>query len=212
MGGEAMTIVNYILVVVAAYLLGAVPSGLIVGKIVKGVDLREYGSGKTGATNALRTLGIAPAGLVVLSDVGKGLVAVIIAEIVIGSPAALCLAGLAAAVGHNWPVYAGFRGGRGVLVSFSIFWVLCWPAAAIATFIGGALIATSRMVSFGVLAGSIAAVIVAIPLVTKGSYSPWILLYTGLAALLIIVRHSDNIRRLLDGTERKIGQPAQPLA
>jgi len=197
-------------VIVAGYLIGAIPSGLIIGKLVKHVDLREFGSGKTGATNALRTLGVAPALLVVCGDVAKGLVAILLAHLVVGTAAAMCLSGLAAAVGHNWPVYANFRGGRGVIVSFSIFCVLCWPAAVIATFIGGTLIAVSRMVSFGVLIGTVVALAAAIPFVTNAGYSPWTLLYTVLGAALIIVRHADNIQRLLAGTERKIGQPAQP--
>src|ERR1035437_9388114 len=126
----------YLLVVVVSYLLGAFPSGLVVGKAWRGIDLRDFGSGKTGATNALRTLGPGAACLVVVLDVGKGLLAILITHLVVGQPAAMALAGLAAAVGHNWPVYAGFRGGRGVLVSYSIFCVLCWPAAVIATCVG----------------------------------------------------------------------------
>jgi glycerol-3-phosphate acyltransferase PlsY len=207
-----LEVIHYVLIVVVGYLLGAVPSGLLVGKLVKGIDLRDFGSGKTGATNALRTLGKGPAGLVVLLDVSKGLVALLIAHLVVGTPAAACLAGLAAAIGHNWPVYAGFRGGRGVLVSYSIFFILCWPAAVMATFIGGALIAVSRMVSFGVLIGTVIGAAATIPLVAAGRFSPWILVYALLGAMLIIVRHTDNIKRLRSGTERRIGQPAQPLA
>ena len=199
----------YVLVIGIGYMLGAFPSGLVVGKIVKGVDLREFGSGKTGATNALRTLGAGPAVLVVLCDVGKGLLAILIAHLLAGTASAAALAGFAAAVGHNWPVYAGFRGGRGVLVSFAIFFVLCWPAALAATCIGVTLIVVSRMVSFGVLIGAVIAMLAAIPLVVIGMYSPWVLIYTIAGALLIIFRHSDNIQRLIAGTERKIGQPAQ---
>ena len=201
----------YLFVVVVSYLLGAFPSGLVVGKAWRGIDLRDFGSGKTGATNALRTLGPGAACLVVVLDVGKGLLAILITHLVVGQPAAMALAGLAAAVGHNWPVYAGFRGGRGVLVSYSIFCVLCWPAAVIATCVGAGLIAVSRMVSLGVLVGTGVALVAAVSLVSMGRYSPWILLYTILGSLLITVRHSDNIRRLLAGTERKIGQPAQPV-
>ena len=159
----------------------------------------------------MRTLGVGPAVLVTLCDVGKGLLAILIVHLVAGTAAAAAVAGFAAAVGHNWPVYAGFRGGRGVLVSFAIFFVLCWPAAVVATCIGVTLIAISRMVSFGVLIGTVIATAAAIPLVVLGLYSPWVLLYTVAGALLIIFRHSDNIKRLLAGTERKIGQPAQHL-
>jgi glycerol-3-phosphate acyltransferase PlsY len=206
-----MGMMLYLLVVAISYLLGAFPSGLVVGKVWRGIDLRDFGSGKTGATNALRTLGPGAAGLVVTLDVGKGLLAILITHLVVGQSAAMALAGLAAAVGHNWPVYAGFRGGRGVLVSFSIFFVICWPAAVVATCVGAGLIAVSRMVSLGVLVGTGVALVAAVSLVSMGRYSPWILLYTILGSLLITVRHSDNIRRLLAGTERKIGQPAQPV-
>lgn len=204
-------VAQFVLAVGIGYLLGAFPSGLVIGRLIKGVDLREFGSGKTGATNALRTLGVGPAVLVTLCDVGKGLLAILIVHLVAGTAAAAAVAGFAAAVGHNWPVYAGFRGGRGVLVSFAIFFVLCWPAAVVATCIGVTLIAISRMVSFGVLIGTVIATAAAIPLVVLGLYSPWVLLYTVAGALFIIFRHSDNIKRLLAGTERKIGQPAQHL-
>jgi glycerol-3-phosphate acyltransferase PlsY len=208
-----MEVVRYLAAILIAYLLGAIPTGLLVGKVVKGVDLREFGSGKTGATNALRTLGKLPAALVLLGDLAKGIAAVLVAHFLTGgSLAAECLAGLAAAIGHNWPVYAGFRGGRGVVVSYGIFWVLCWPAALVSSCIGFALIATSWIVSLGVLVGTVAGFLAAILFVVIGFFSPWVLLYAGLGTLLIIVRHWDNIERLRAGTERKIGQPAQPVA
>jgi glycerol-3-phosphate acyltransferase PlsY len=203
---------HYALAIVVGYLLGAIPSGLIIGKVVKGIDLRDYGSGKTGATNALRTLGKGPAILVVLLDAVKGLIAILVAHLIIGTAAAACLAGLAAAIGHNWPVYAGFRGGRGVLVSFTMFYAFCWPAALVATVVGIGLIAASRMVSFGVLIGTVAAIVATVPFVVNGSFSPWSMVYVVAAGLLIIVRHRDNIERLRAGTERKLGQAAVPLA
>ncbi len=203
---------QYLVSIVVGYLLGAIPSGLIVGKLYKGVDLRDYGSGKTGATNALRTLGKLPAALVVVLDVLKGLVAVFVAYLVAGAVAAECLAGLAAAVGHNWPVYAGFRGGRGVLVSYAVFCVLCWPAALASLAIGAGVMAISLMVSLGVLVGTVIGLLFAMLFVVLGFFSPWILLYAALGGALIVVRHSDNIERLRAGTERKIGQPAQPVA
>lgn len=207
-----MEIGRYALAILIGYLLGAIPSGLIVGKLVKGVDLRDYGSGKTGATNALRTLGALPAALVVLMDLGKGVLAILAAYVLAGSVAAESLAGLAAAVGHNWPIYAGFRGGRGVLVSYGIFWLLCWPAALISSCIGFAIIAISRFVSLGVLVGSAIGLGATVPFVVTGHFSPWALLYAAPCAALIFARHLDNIERLRAGTERKLGQPAQPVA
>lgn len=205
-----MDMIRYGLVILIGYLLGAIPSGLIAGKLFRGVDLREYGSGKTGATNALRTLGVAPAVLVVLADFTKGIAAVLIARALTGSPAAESLTGLAAAVGHNWPVYAGFRGGRGVLVSYGIFWLICWPGGAVSLAIGVALIAVSRYVSLGVLIGTSFGALLSVLFVRFDGYSPWILLYALPAATLIVLRHLDNIERLRAGTERKLGQPAKP--
>jgi glycerol-3-phosphate acyltransferase PlsY len=207
-----MEVWRYAAAVLLGYLLGAIPSGLIIGKLVKNVDLRDYGSGKTGATNALRTLGAVPAVLVILMDLLKGLVAIFVAYLLTGSVAAECLAGLAAAIGHNWPIYAGFRGGRGVLVSYGIFWVLCWPAALISSAIGMLVIAISRFVSLGVLVGTVIALAAVVPFVVTGHFSPWILLYTTLGSALIVVRHRDNIDRLRAGTEPKLGQPARPVA
>jgi glycerol-3-phosphate acyltransferase PlsY len=207
-----MELVRYLAAILIAYLLGAIPTGLLVGKLIKGVDLREFGSGKTGATNALRTLGKVPAALVLLGDLLKGIAAILVAHFLTdGNLSAECLAGLAAAVGHNWPVYAGFRGGRGVVVSYGIFWVLCWPAALVSSCVGLSLIAASLIVSLGVLVGSVVGLLAAILFVIAGFFSPWVLLYVGLGTLLIIVRHWDNIERLRAGTERKIGQPAQPV-
>ena len=207
-----MDVIRFGFVILVGYLLGAIPSGLIAGKLFRGVDLREYGSGKTGATNALRTLGVVPAVLVVLVDFTKGITAVLIARALTGSPEAESLTGLAAAVGHNWPVYAGFRGGRGVLVSYGIFWLICWPGGAISLATGVALIAVSRYVSLGVLVGTSFAAILSVFFVRFSGYSPWILLYAGPAATLIVIRHLDNIERLRAGTERKLGQPAKPLS
>jgi glycerol-3-phosphate acyltransferase PlsY len=98
-----------------------------------------------------------------------------------------------------------------VLVSFAMFYAICWPAALAATVVGIVFIAASRMVSFGVLIGTVVAIVATIPFVVSGSFSPWSLVYAVLGGLLIIVRHRDNIERLRAGTERKIGQPAVPL-
>lgn len=206
-----MDVTRFAAAVVIGYLLGAIPTGLIVGRLAKGVDLREFGSGKTGATNALRTLGPRPAALVTLGDLLKGLVAVLIAHQLTHSLEGESLAGVAAVVGHNWPIYAGFRGGRGVVVSLGVFWLLCWPAALISSAIGMPIIAVSRFVSLGVLVGAGVGLAATIPFVAVWHYSPWVLAYAALSAGLIFARHRDNIERLLAGTERKLGQPAQPV-
>lgn len=206
-----MQLGSLLLAIVAGYLLGSIPSGLLVGKVARGIDLRDFGSGKTGATNALRTLGKGPAALVIAMDMLKGLAALLVAYALTHAVAAECVAGLAAATGHNWPVFAQFRGGRGVLVSMAIFWVLCWPAALVCTIIGLLLIALSRYVSLGVLVGTCIGAACALPVVFTGHASPWVLLYALVGAALIVARHWDNIGRLRQGTERKLGQAALPV-
>lgn len=103
--------------ILTAYLLGAIPWAYLIGRITKGIDIRDYGSGNVGFTNALRTIGKVPAFLVLIGDVGKGIVAVLIAKH-FGSPLTATLAGLAVVIGHNYPIFLGFRGGKGAAAGF----------------------------------------------------------------------------------------------
>jgi acyl phosphate:glycerol-3-phosphate acyltransferase len=215
----------YLLLVVIGYLLGSIPTGQIVGALAGGVDLRRYGSGKTGATNVLRTLGWGAALVVVAGDLAKGIVAVLIARWLVpaaggstgflpdsnAQPIAEVLAGFAAVIGHNWSIFIQLRGGRGVVVSHAVFILICWPAALITTVIGAIVLAVSRIVSLASLTGAVAGVLVLAIFVVLFHYPLPYLVYGVLAAGLIWLRHIDNIQRLLAGTERKLGQKAQPL-
>lgn len=203
----------YLAVTVIGYVLGAIPSGQIVGALAGGVDLSQYGSGKTGATNALRTLGWGAAAAVFLGDLAKGLLAVLVANLLLPhQPLAEVAGGFAAVIGHNWSAYIRFKGGRGVVVSMAVFYLLCWPAALIATLIAAIAVGVSRMVSLASLSGAAAGALLCIIFVVWGHYPVAILIYGLLAAGLVWLRHIDNIQRLLAGTERKIGQKAQPVA
>jgi len=205
----------YLLLVVLGYLLGSIPTGQIVGALAGGVDLRRYGSGKTGATNVLRTLGWGAALVVVAGDLAKGIVAVLIARWLVhdpnAQPIAEVLAGFAAVIGHNWSIFIQLKGGRGVVVSHAVFILICWPAALITTVIGAIVLAVSRIVSLASLTGAVAGVLVLAIFVVLFHYPLPYLVYGVLAAGLIWLRHIDNIQRLLAGTERKLGQKAQPL-
>jgi len=199
-------------VVVIGYLLGSVPSGQIVGWLAGGVDLSKHGSGKTGTTNALRTLGWGAAAAVFFGDLAKGIAAVLLAHVLFGGHAAQhwaeVLAGFAAVLGHNWSIFIKLKGGRGVAVSMAIFYLICWPAALLSTAIAVVVLLVSRFVSLASLIGAVVGLVLLTAFVVWGTTPVPYLVYGVLAAALIWLRHIDNIQRLLAGTERKLGQRA----
>ena len=205
----------YLVLIVIGYLLGSIPTGQIAGALAGGVDLRRYGSGKTGATNVLRTLGWGAALAVVAGDLAKGIAAVLLARWLVrdpnAQPLAEVLAGFAAVIGHNWSIFIQLKGGRGVLVSHAVFILICWPAALITTVAGAIVLAVSRIVSLASLTGTVVGVLALAIFVVLFHYPLPYLAYGVVAAGLIWLRHIDNIQRLLAGTERKLGQKAQPL-
>ncbi|GMU41762.1 MAG: glycerol-3-phosphate acyltransferase [Chloroflexota bacterium] len=189
------------------YFLGAIPFGLLAGRLARKGDLREYGSGKTGFTNALRTLGLRWALFVILGDVLKGTVAVLIGRYLIGEPAAAAAAGFAAVFGHVFPVYAGFRGGRGVATAFGAFLGVSPPAALALALCGAAILAIWRYASLMSVTGVAAGLVVIGVMTAVGRLDPaYALLFAVPTATLVEVSHIPNIRRLLAGTEPKLGQ------
>jgi len=202
----------YVLVTVIGYLLGSIPSGQIVARLYGGVDLSTRGSGKTGATNVLRTLGPGAALVVVLGDLAKGIVAVLVARWLVhpveAQQVAEVLAGFAAVIGHNWSIYIKLKGGRGVVVSQAVFLVFCWPAALISAAIFVAIVVVSRFVSLASLTAAVAGLLLLAAFVLWGHYPATYLAYGVPAAALIWLRHIDNIQRLLAGTEPRLGQRA----
>ncbi len=188
--------------VAAAYLVGAIPFGLILGRLAGGLDVRRTGSGNIGATNVARSLGPWAGILTLALDVGKGAGAAWGAGRVTGQPAVAVAAGLAAVAGHVFPVYLGFRGGKGVATGLGAFLVL----EPVATLLAGAVFLAAAALSRRVSPGSILAALSLPPILfIRGADSGLIL--AGLAAsALIIYRHAGNIRRLLSGTEPKWGE------
>ena len=217
-----LLIAKFILVAFIGYLLGSIPFGLIVSKRKANIDIRNYGSGKTGGTNVLRTLGRKSFILVASLDIAKGALAVVIAGFVVGTDYmaigsygylgivfAQALAGLAAVIGHIWPIFVKFKGGRGVATFLGGLIALC-PAAGL--FGGEALIITagiSGFVSLGSIIGMVGAYAILIPLTIMYGFPPEYLAYVLAGTLLIIFMHRDNIKRLLSGKERKLGQKAE---
>ncbi len=212
--------------IVAGYLLGSIPSGVLVGKLFGNKDPRDYGSGKTGATNVLRTVGPGAAALVVLLDAGKGAAAVLLARGLLSFPdgtqvfgaygtswqtVAESVAALAALLGHNYSVFIGFKGGRGVLTGAGTILVMNWIAWLVGFIAAAVPIAITRYVSLGSILGAAACPITGFVLMLTGHAALPQVVYMVLGGAFVIVSHADNIKRLLSGTERKLGQPAESL-
>ncbi len=202
----------YLIVIVVGYVIGAIPVGLIAGKLIKGIDIRERGSGKLGATNVLRTIGRPAAAVVLLLDMGKGASAVLIARIVSDSVGAQPAGALAALVGHNWPVFTGFKGGRGTATGLGGLLLMApWVGLAVAV-AGVSTLVVSRYVSLGSLVGAVVGGLTLGILSVIGVEPIEYIYYATIGAFLIIFSHKDNVGRLLAGTERKLGEPAEPLS
>ena len=187
---------------ILGYLLGSIPSGWLAGRWLKGIDLREIGSGSTGATNVLRQVGKGPALIVFLIDVGKGAAAVLIARALGLGDWIQVLAGLTALAGHIWPVWLGFKGGKAVATGLGMFLGLAWPVGLASFGVFMAVFSLSRLVS---LASVLAAISLPL-LMAAGSGSTANLVVALVAMLLVLWRHRSNIQRLLNGNEPKLGQ------
>lgn len=136
------------LIVVSCYLLGSIPFGYIVGKLFKKVDIREYGSGNIGATNAFRILGPSLAALVIIGDIGKGILSIHLAQYLnIDNLVIITFAGLAVICGHDWSVFLGFKGGKGIATTFGVLFVLNPTISILALIIWGVVVITTRYVS-----------------------------------------------------------------
>ena len=201
--------IDYLVIVLISYLLGSIPFGLIAGKLVKNVDIRSYGSGYTGMTNVLRTVGKPAAALVLILDMGKAVLAVLIARVLYESTGVEVAAALTVLVGHNWPVFIRFRGGRGTASGWGGLLILSPISGLIAALVGVPLIAFTRYVSLGSIAATMLGSLAIIVLATTG-HAPQVYAWFGaIGGVLVVARHRDNIQRLIRGTERKLGQRAK---
>ncbi len=191
-----------VLLLLVGYGLGSIPTGVLIARWQKGVDIRQHGSGNIGMTNVLRTVGKAAAALTLLGDLAKGLIPVLLALIWLASPWAISLVGLAAILGHMYPVFAGFRGGKGVATTLGVFIPLLTGPLLLACLVWVACVALRRQVSLGSLVAAAALPIVALLWRAPAAYVVCALV----AAALIWYRHRENIQRLLAGTEPTISQ------
>ena len=188
------------------YVLGSVPSGLVVGYLWLRRDIRRAGSGKTGATNVLRTAGKLAAAIVVVADIGKGVAPALIGRFVFDDAEVAAGGAAAAVVGHVWPVFAGFRGGRGVATAFGGILGLAPLLALVFVGIGLILVVPTRIVSIMSTAGAAIAAIVAVALAAGDQLAVATAAYAVVVVAIIEYLHIPNIRRLLAGTEPRLGQ------
>jgi len=181
------------------------PNGYLAGRWLKGIDLRQCGSGSTGATNVLRNVGKAPALVVFLLDVGKGALAVLLAKSFGLNDWVQVLAGLAALAGHIWPVWLGWKGGKAVATGLGMFLGLAWPVGLACFGLFMAVISISRIVS---LSSVVAAIGLPVLMVLTGASGASISVSV-VASVMVLWRHRSNIERLIAGTEPRIGAKAK---
>lgn len=199
----------YLLAVLVAYLLGSIPSGYVVARLRGNVDILKRGSGRTGATNVLRTVGWRAAAPVFAGDFAKGVAAIVAARLLAGGdPAADLLAGMAALLGHNYSVFIRFKGGRGVTTGLGTLAVIAPAAMAIGAAVGIATIAVTRYVSLGSILGACCVPFILLALVLLIGQPQPHLVYAVIGSAFVVASHRDNIGRLIRGTERRLGEKA----
>jgi glycerol-3-phosphate acyltransferase PlsY len=186
---------------VISYLIGSISFSYLISKKIAGIDIRTHGSGNAGATNTLRVLGKGPGIAVLVLDALKGLAAMGITHLMTGDPAAYAVAGLFAIAGHNWPIFFGFRGGKGIATTLGVVLGFSPLAFLIGAVLAVIVIAITRYVSLGSLV-FVTVLPIAIYILDKPAAFVWTSL---ILAVFAYVRHFNNIRNLLAGTERKLG-------
>jgi glycerol-3-phosphate acyltransferase PlsY len=211
------TIVLGVFLILLAYLLGSIPTGYLVGKYLRGIDIREHGSGSTGATNVLRTLGKKAGISVLIIDMLKGMLGIALVKALYLNSAnplppdwqawLILATGLAAVIGHSKSIFLNFDGGKSVATSLGVLLMMS-PWVALAT-LGSFLLvlAISRIVSLSSITGAIAVIILMLVLKQPLPY----ILFASVAGLYVIIRHRGNIERLLSGTEPRLGQKLESL-
>jgi len=191
------------LIIISCYLLGSIPFGYIVGKLFKKVDIREFGSGNIGAANALRILGPPLASFVVIGDIGKGIFSIYLVQYFnIDNLLILTIAGLAVICGHDWSIFLGFKGGKGIATTFGVVFALNPTISILALIIWGVVVITTRYVSLASIFAVISIFIFTILFKQPYEY----IIFSAIILILGIFKHKENIKRLKSKKERKIGE------
>ena len=195
--------IPYAALCIAAYLIGSIPTGAIVARVYRNVDITRLGSQRTGAANTARALGPGAGAIVLIGDFAKGALAVWLAKQTLGTPTAFGLAGFFSVVGHIWSLFLLGRGGRGVVTGLGGLAVASPGIFALSCVCGCVVAAISRYVSLGSICGAITTAITGIGAYALGYLPAELLPYVIATPVLVIVAHADNIRRLRAGTERR---------
>lgn len=190
-----------ILCLVLGYLIGSLNFAIIYSKL-RGDDIRKHGSGNAGATNVLRTYGKLPAAIVFLLDISKGVLAILLVRSVFDGMIFDCSVALGAVLGHNFPIYYKFTGGKGVATSFAVLLTLHYPTAIVGLVTFVVVVLISKIVSLSSILASVTATIAAFVFFKIDVFSVFCLII----GALCIFRHRSNIKRLINGTENKLGQ------
>lgn len=201
-----------VLIVLFAYLLGSIPTGYLAGRWLLGIDIREHGSGSTGATNVLRTLGKVPAILVLVIDAFKGIAAIALVYLFYfflptelnaqWHPWLVAGAAFAAIIGHSKSIWLNFTGGKSVATSIGVLLIMSWQVGLLTLAVFGVALAISRIVSLSSIVGAIAVTAFMFVLHQPLPYQ----IFAGIAGIYVIWRHRSNIGRILAGTEPQLGQ------
>ena len=203
---------SYIIVAIVAYLLGSISFSVIISKKMAGFDVREKGSGNAGATNMLRSVGRGAAALTLLADALKGVVAIlfaiIVGAIVKDTDKALLvqIAGIAVVLGHTFPIFFGFKGGKGIATSLGVLLMTNWKIALICLVFALVLMALTKMVSMGSVGAAILFPVLVLFINTNYTVSEGssYFVYSVILAVLVAFNHRSNIKRILNGTENKL--------
>lgn len=206
---NTITMGEMLLILLMGYLIGSCNFAIIYSKLIKKDDIRKHGSGNAGSTNVLRTYGKGAAALVFVLDILKGVIAVLIAHLFYPyTDICSCIAAGGAVLGHNFPCYYDFKGGKGVATSFAALLVLNWKVALIALGVFLVVVLISRYVSLGSVLAAVAAPVSAIVFKCNniGDVSLAFCIFSVCLGLLCILRHKENLKRILKGTENKLGK------
>ncbi len=198
------------LTILAAYLIGSIDFAIIVCRMMKGEDIRNSGSGNAGMTNVLRTYGFVPAFFTLIGDFGKGIAAIELGRLIFDEFGIISIdgeyiAGLFVLLGHMFPIYFGFRGGKGVLTNLGIMLMINVKVFVITLLVMGLVIVVTRMMSAGSVAGAVVyPIITGIELFLSPKPVVWNVVFATLFSLLVIFKHRNNIKSIINGTERKL--------